>query len=181
MDLRTPFVGVLYLPDKEFLNPNTPVMLPDGQVVAGVGWHSFSQRFEIYDAAGGLIAECRPSGFFRRRFTVRTPDGQPVVDVLPGSWRPINGATITLGSGRPLGVHQSSIWSDRRFEFSTDQGVVGRIDPTTGTFSFRPDSYAFELFQPVMSALEAIALAQAIRLVIRNARQASGGSAAATH
>lgn len=171
MDLRAPFTGVLHMPDKEFMNPNTPVMLPDGQVIAGVGWHTWTQRFEVLDAGGGLIAECRPTGFFRRRYTVLTPTGQTIVDVLPGGWRPINGAAITLGSGQPLSVRQASIWSDRRFEFSTPQGLVGRINPTTGTFSFRPDSYAFEVFQPVMSALEAISLAQALRLVVRSMRQ----------
>jgi hypothetical protein len=178
MDLRAPFTGVLYMPDKEFLSPNSPVMLPDGQVVAGVGWHTWTQRFEVLDAAGGLVAECRPSGFFRKRYTVRTPDGQTVVDLLPGGWRPINGAAVTLGSGRPLSVRQTSMWSERRFEFFTEQGLVGRIDPTTGVFTFHPDSYAFELSQPVMSALEAISLAQALRLVVRAMRQSRSNSAA---
>lgn len=172
MDLRAPFSGVLHMPDKEFLNPNSPVMLPDGRVIATVGWHTWTQRFEIFDATGGLLAECRPTGFFRKRFTVYSPDGRPIVDVLPGGWRPINGAVITLANGGQLGVRQASMWSDRRFEFSTAQGVVARIDPTTGTFTFHPDSYAFELYQPVMSALEAICLAQAIRLVVRSMRQA---------
>lgn len=171
MDLRTPFTGVLYMPDKEFGNPNSPVMLSDGQIVAGVGWH-WTQRFEILDPAGGVVAECRPTGFFRRRYPVRTPDGRTVVEVQPGGWRPINGATITLGSGRALGVRQASMFTERRFEFFTDQGMVGRIEPTTGVFSFHPDSYAFELFQPVLSPLEAIALAQALRMVVRAARQA---------
>lgn len=177
MDLRAPYTGVLYMPDKEFMNPNSPVMLPDGQVVAGVGWHTWTQRFEILDATGGLLAECRPSGFFRKRFTVTAPDGRTIVDVLPGGWRPINGAAITLANGQSLGVQQASMWSDRRFEFSTAQGLVGRINPTTGTFTFHPDSYAFELFQPVMSALEAICLAQAIRLVVRGMRQARNSAA----
>jgi hypothetical protein len=172
MDLYAPFAGVLYLPDKEFLNGSTPVMLPDGQAVAGIAWHTWSHRFEVFDAMGGQIAECRPTGFFRRRYTVVTLTGQPVVDVLSGGWRPINGATITLRSGQPLSVRQASIWSDRRFEFYAAQAMIGRINPTTGTFSFRPDSYAFELFQPVMSALEAIGLAQALRLVVRSQRQA---------
>src|SRR4051794_10418471 len=178
MDLRAPFTGVLYLPDKEFLNPNSPVMLADGQVIAGVGWHTWTQRFEVYDPSGGLIAECRPIGFFRKRYTVRTPDGRTVVDVQPGGWRPVNGATITLGSGRPLSVHWKSVWSDRRFEFSTDQGLVARINPTTGVFSFRPDSYAFEAIQPVMSPLEAIGLAQALRMVVRSQRQARNSASA---
>lgn len=141
---------------------------------AGAGAH----RFEVLDAAGGLVAECRPKGFFRQRYTVSAPDGRTVVDLLPGGWRPINGATITLGSGRSLSVRQTSMWSERRFEFHTQQGVVGRIDPTTGAFTFHPDSYAFELLQPVMSTLEAISLAQALRLVVRAMRQRRSNAAA---
>jgi hypothetical protein len=65
------------------------------------------------------------------------------------------------------------MWSDRKFEFHASDGLVGTIMPTTGTFSFRPDSYAFELHQPVMSALEAISLAQALRVAVRGMRQAA--------
>jgi hypothetical protein len=56
-----------------------------------------------------------------------------------------------------------SLWSDRKFEFHAAGGIVGRIMPTTGTFSFRPDSNALSCSLPVMSALEAISLAQALR------------------
>lgn len=172
MDVSAPFTGVLFMPDKEFLNPDSPVMLADGQVIASVRWHTFTQKFEVYDAAGGLIAECRPTGVFRKHYFVRTPDGRPVIDVKAGVWLPIGGAKVTLANGRAIQVHWKSVWSDRRFEFSTDQGVVGRIGPTTGVFTFRPDSYAFEMVQPVMSPMQAIALAQIVRLMVRARRQA---------
>ena len=48
--------------------------------------------------------------------------------------------------------------------------------PTTGTFSFRLDSYAFEVLTPVMSALEAIAIAQALRLVARGNRSSAAAA-----
>jgi hypothetical protein len=108
---------------------------------------------------------------FRRSYTVRTRDGRPVIQWKRGTWRPINGAELTLASGRRLAVRQVSIWSERRFEFYTPEGVVGRINPTTGVFTFHPDSYAFELLQPVLSALEAISLAQVLRIVVRGMRQ----------
>ena len=172
MDLRAPFTGVLYLPDKEFLNPESPVMLGDGQVIAGVGWHTWTQKFEVYDAAGGLIAECKPTGVFRKHYFVRTPDGRPVVDVKAGAWLPIGGSKVTLANGRPIKVVWKSLWSDRRFEFYSDEGLVARISPTTGVFTFHPDSYSLEMLHPVMSPVEAIALAQIVRLMVRARRQA---------
>ena len=177
MSLFAPFAGTLYLPDKEFLAASTPVLLPDGRVIAGIVWHTWTQRFEVTDPSGAIIAECRPQGVFRRRYTVRTLDGRQVLDLRPGAWRPFNGAELTLASGRPLSIRQVSMWSNRKFEFSSAEGVVGRILPTTGTFSFRPDSYAFELFQPVMSVLEAVSLAQALRLVARAQRQSASAGA----
>jgi hypothetical protein len=177
MSLFAPFTGALYLPDKEFGSSSTPVLLPDGRAIAGIIWHTWTQRFEVTDPAGAVIAECRPQGVFRRRYVVRTRDGRPVIDLRPGAWRPFNGAELTLAGGGRLTIRQLSMWSARKFEFSGPTGVVGRILPTTGTFSFRPDSYAFELFQPVMSALEAISLAQALRVVARGQRQAAAASA----
>lgn len=43
--------------------------------------------------------------------------------------------------------------------------------PTTGAFTFRPDRYAFQLLLPVMSALEAISRAQALRVAVCTMRQ----------
>jgi len=178
MNLLAPFAGTLYLPDKEFLGAGSPVLLPDGRPVAGIRWHVWSERFEVLDPSGAVLAECRPRGVFRRRYPVRMPDGRPVVDLRPGSWRPVNGAEVTLAGGRRLRVRQLSMWSNRRFEFSAAEGPVGRITPTTGTFTFRPDSYAFELFVPVLSGLQAVSLAQALRMVVRamRRRRSSSGS-----
>ncbi|NUT33937.1 MAG: hypothetical protein HOV79_12775 [Hamadaea sp.] len=176
MDLLHPFTGTLYLPDKEFLQGSTPVLLADGRPVAGILWHTWSQRFEITDLAGAIVAECRPEGFFRRRLLVTATGGRPVLDLLPGMWRPFNSAEVTVGGARPLRVHQLSAWSDRKFEFFGADGLpIGRILPTTGTFSFRPDSYSFELIRPYLTALEAIALAQTLRLAARAVRAANSG------
>jgi hypothetical protein len=171
MDLMAPFTGTLYMPDKEFLNPVSDVLLPDGRPVAGVRWHAWTRRFEILDTGGAVIAECQGRGVFTVRYTVTLMNGRTVLALKPGAWRTFNGAQITLGSGRQLGMRQLSIWSERKFEFYGPEGTVGQILPTTGAFSFRPDSYAFEIGVPVMSALEAIGLAQAIRLVVRAQRQ----------
>ncbi|MEV4543288.1 hypothetical protein [Micromonospora echinaurantiaca] len=174
MELFAPFTGTLFLPDKEFLRDGTPVLLPDGRPVAGIRWHTWTQRFEITDPAGSVVAECRTEGIVRRRFRVATPDRRPVLDLLPGVWRPFNSAEVTVGGARPLTIRQLSIWSDRQFEFLAPDGLpVGRILPTTGTFTMRPDSYAFEITRPYLSALEAIAVAQTLRLVARTQRAAA--------
>jgi hypothetical protein len=180
VDLAAAFTGTLFMPDKEFLNSRSPVLLADGRSVAYIQWSNWTQRFSVLDAAGRLVAECRPQGVFRRRFIVLAmPGGRTLVDLRPGAFRPFNGAELTV-SGHPLRLRQVSLWSDRRFEFYAGERLVGRIQPTTGVFSFRPDSYAFELSQPMMSGLEAISLAQAVRSVARGLRQSSAATSASS-
>ena len=170
MDLHAEFAGTIYLPDKRFVTTGT-VSLPDGQPIASIAWRSWSGRFSILDPSGNAIASCQPHGIVRRRYTVLAVNGLPVLDVLPGVLRPFGGMEVTLGSGRRITVRRSSRWSGRRFEiYDANSRPAGRIDPTTGQFSFHPDSYALELMMPVMSALEAIALAQVLRLVVRAIR-----------
>src|SRR5262245_9853668 len=173
VNLLAPFTGVLYLPDKQFLAGGTPVLLANGQPVASIVWHGWTSRFEVLDASGRPAAICHAGGIFRRQYTATLPSGQHLLSLKPGAWRLFNGAELTLASGRSLAVRQMSAWSNRKFEFHAQGSVVGRILPTTGTFSFRPDSYAFELFVPVMSAAEAICLAQALRYVARAQRAAA--------
>jgi hypothetical protein len=43
-------------------------------------------------------------------------------------------------------------------------------------FSFHPDSYEFELTVPVLSILEAVSLAQALRAIVRARRERSSSS-----
>ncbi|MDI1462134.1 hypothetical protein QEZ54_14265 [Catellatospora sp. KI3] len=175
MSLTAPFTGQLLLPDKAMTSGTSPVLDTGGQAVAHVQWHVWSlhSRFEILDVRGTVLAAGGTQGWTGRQLTVRTPDGRTVVDVKLGLWRPINGAAITLGNGRTLGVRQTSVWSDRNFEFSVGGRPVGRITPTTGPLSFRPDSYSFVLNSPVMTALEAISLAQALRAAVRAMRSSA--------
>ena len=167
----------MYLPDKRFVAPGSPVCLPDGDVIALIEWRSWSGRFSILDPSGSAVASCQSRGVFRRRYTVFAVDGLPVVDVLPGVLKPFGDMEATLGGGRRITVQRSSMWSSRRFEFyDADNRLAGRIEPTPGPSKFHPDSYAFELMMPAMSALEAIALAQALRLVVRAIRTAAASS-----
>jgi hypothetical protein len=176
MDLLAEFTGTICLPDKRFVAAGSPVYRSDGHLIALIAWRSWPGRFSILDPSGNAMASCRPRGVFRRRYPVLDVNGLPVLDVLSGAWRPLGGMEVTLGTGRRITVRRSSMWSGRRFEFyDANNRLAGRIDPTTGLFSFHPDSYAFDLMMPVMSALEAIALAQTLRLVARAIRIAASG------
>jgi hypothetical protein len=178
VDLDAIFTGTLYLPDKVVSSGTSPVMLSDGRTIAQVQWHFWTVRskFEILDPLGGVRAEGGSHGFSGRRYAVRTPAGRTLVEIKLGIWRPISGAAVTLGNGNPISVKQTSVWSDRNFQFFSGDRQVGRISPTTSVFTFHPDSYAFELSAPVMSALEAIGLAQALRAVVRAARSQRSAS-----
>lgn len=168
------------MPDKEFLNSRSPVLLADGRTAGYIQWSTWTQRFSVLDASGEVVAECRPQGVFRRRYIVlAVPSGRTLVDLKPGAFRPFNGAELTV-AGHPIRVRQVSMWSDRRFEFYAGERLVGRIQPTTGVFSFRPDSYAFEVPVAGFSGLEAISLAQAVRTVARGLRQAHAASSSSS-
>jgi hypothetical protein len=172
VNLLAPFSGTLYMPDKEFLTAGSPVLSADGRPVAAIRWRIGSQRFEVADATGAVLAECSPRGIYRRRYAVRMRDGRLVVDLRLGAWRAFHGVDLVLASGQRLTLRRVIERSGRRFEFhGADGRLVGRISPTTGAFSFRPDSYALELLLPAMSALEAVALAQALRVAVRGMRR----------
>jgi hypothetical protein len=178
VSLETPFTGTLHLPDKMVPSGTSPVMLADGRTVALIQWHYWTthSRFEVLDPAGTVLAEGAAQGMTRRRFAVRRAGGHPLIDITLGLWRPIKLANITLASGRQVSVRPTSVWSDRKFEILTDGMPAGRIRPTTVLFSFHPDSYEFELTVPVLSILEAVSLAQALRAIVRARRKASASA-----
>lgn len=178
MSLDAPFTGTLHLPDKMVPSGTSPVMLGDGRTVALIQWHFWSlrSRFEVLDPAGGTLAEGSAQGFMGRRFAVRRAGGHPLIDIRLGLWRPLKGASVTLASGRPVSIRPTSIWSDRNFEIFSNGAPAGRIRPTTTVFSFHPDSYEFELTVPVLSILEAVGLAQALRAIVRSMRAQASSS-----
>jgi hypothetical protein len=171
VDLLAPFTGTLLLPDHGFFDRTTSVQLADGRTVAGIGWHYWTDRFDVLDGAGTVIAQCRPRGVFRVRYEVTTTDGRPVVGVVMGGWRAFDDAQVTLPGGRQLSLNRSSAWTRRRFEVHGPRGLVGRIEPTTSAWTGRFSSYAFEIFDGALSVLEAVSLAQAIRTQVRRQRR----------
>jgi hypothetical protein len=172
VDLRAPFTGTLLLPDRGFLERVTPVQLADGRTVAGVGWRFWSERFEVLDESGAVLAQCQPRGAFRVRYSVTTTDGRLVVDLVIGGWtRSYDDAQATLPGGRLLSVRRPSTWTQRRFEVQGARGMVGRIEPASSVWFGRFSSYAFEIFDGALSVLEAVSLAQAIRVHVRRRRR----------
>lgn len=172
MDLYQPYTGVLYLPDKPTAQGVSPVLLADGRPVAQVRWHVMSahQAFEILDPESGAVAASgRLEHALGRRYAVHGPDGHSVlVDVKLGAFRPFDGATITLADGTVLGLHGRP--TGRDFDFIRDGSVIAQIKPTTGLFTFHPDSYEFALPTAVLSIAAAVGLAQALREAAKKIR-----------
>jgi hypothetical protein len=80
-------------------------------------------------------------------------------------------AQVTLSGARLLSVRRPSAWTQRRFKVHGARGMVGRIEPTASIWFGRFSSYAFEIFDGARSVLEAVSLAQAIRVHPRRERR----------
>jgi hypothetical protein len=148
------------------------VTLPDGQPVAQLRWHLMTTRgaFEILDPSGTVeVGRGLAEGLTRRRFVVYGAAGVPVLQLRLGWFGPIGRSTVTLSDGSVL-TTKGSI-TGRRFAVRDTAGRdVARIVPTTGLLSIRPDSFGFELAVPVLSAVQAIGLVQALRAALKSSR-----------
>jgi len=177
MQPYAPFVGVLLLPDRAPFDTTSPVTLSDGQPVASIRWHRWTAkaRFDILDAVGGVeLARGARQGFFGRRFVVSDPRDQPILTLEVGFWGVARRCTVTLGNGQQLFTQGN--WTSRRFSVLDGAGQpVARILNTSKVFSWRPDSFAFELASPVLSIVQAIGLAQCLRAAVEAQRSASAG------
>jgi len=174
MQPNAPFVGVLLLPDKIIPSGTSPVTLPNGAEVALIRWHAWTNRarFEVLDPTGGYeLAHGRAEGFLRRDYGLYAPADGTTVLRLRISWLgPSGGSRVTLPDGRELTAKGN--WLARKFAVTAADGSpVARIVPTQSWMSTRPDSYAFELTQPVLSPVQAIGLAQFIRAAVKSQRQ----------
>jgi hypothetical protein len=168
-----PFRGVLLMPGRAPFGNTSAVTLPDGSPVASIRWHNWSMRarFEILDPAGSVeLAHGGRETF--RRYALRTPTEQPLLDLTLGLFSMGRRATVTLPGGQVLTTRGN--WSSRKFAI-TDQagGPVARIATTSGVFAMRSDSFAFELEAPVLSIVQAVGLAQCMRAAVESARRAS--------
>jgi hypothetical protein len=174
MDPNQPFTGVLLLPDRSLFGKVSAVSLADGQPVAQIRWHRWSMaaRFEILDLTGEqeLAAGGRSTVWGARQYEVTGPGGASLVEVKLNALRP--GAKITLPGG-PLLTTRGN-WTGRKFEVLDADGLgVARIVTTSGLFSARPDSMAFEVTRPVLSIVQAIGLTQCIRASVEARRESA--------
>jgi len=159
MNFRAPFVGTLHLPEKGLGEDRTPVGLADGELVATIRWYVMTSRFQILDLNNAILAEHERVRFRERRILVRTPDGRTIVDATPGVWS-LRGTDVAV-AGQRLAVRLQGRLPLRGIEFHGEQGLIGRI---TVIHPYR-NAYRFDVALPVMSGLEAIALAQTMRAI----------------
>jgi hypothetical protein len=175
--LNAPYAGVLLLPDRQPFGTTAPVTLDTGQQVAMVRWHRWSvrARFDILDAAGsGVLAEGQREGFWGRRFAVVDPTGRPLLDVKFGGLTAIK-SSVVLPNGTELTAHGN--WTSRKFSVEDGSGAeVARLVTTSAVFSFRSESLALELLTPVLSIVQAAALAQCIRAAVEAQNASPAGT-----
>ncbi len=175
MQPYAPFVGVLLLPDRAPFDTISPVTLGDGQPVASIRWHRWTvkARFDILDAVSGAeLASGARQGFFGRQFVVTDPRNQPILTLALGFWGVASRCTVTLGNGQQL-ITQGN-WTSRKFSVLDGAGQpVARILNTSKIFSWRPDSFAFELMAPVLSIVQAVGLVQCLRAAVEAQRSSS--------
>lgn len=170
MDLDTPFTGTLSVPDKLLPHGESPVELPDGQMVAQIRrdllkWGSFG----ILDAAGQEVAIGRSAGFMRRAYTVARANGEVLLELRLG-WRGTAGTSkVTLPDGGQVTVKGSSF--RRRFRIRDGAGTeIGTIRATFSFLSFGGATYEVELQQPVLSTVQVVGLTQCLRKAVTSSR-----------
>lgn len=160
-----PFVGVLLMPDRaKWSQPTSPVMLGDGRPVAAIRWYRMGLlHFDIVDSSQKwLLGTGGAKHIFSRRFAVRDPDGDTLLDLTESVWGAGGRHTVELPDGRRLIARGR--WARRRFEISDPTGrPVARITATGKVFSSHPDSYRYEIVAPALSLIQAIGLAQCLR------------------
>jgi len=65
-------------------------------------------------------------------------------------------------------------WTGRQFQvLDADGTTVAQLATTSGVFSMRQDSLAFEMTSPVLSIVQAIGLAQCMRAAVEASRAAA--------
>jgi hypothetical protein len=179
MDLSAPFTGTLLLPDKLLPHGDSPVELPDGRMVAKINWNILAWgSFTILDPAGQEIAAGKVTGLTQRTYEISGADGGTVLRLELG-WRGAAGrSTLSLPDGGELTLKGATF---RRRWSILDGGdaEVATIIGTSGAFSLRKDAYAFELRQPVLSVVQAVAAAQSLREAVKSARQTTRSRAQA--
>jgi hypothetical protein len=176
MQPYAPFVGVLLLPDKIIPTGTSPVTLADGAPIALIRWRVLTTRarFEVLDPSGRYeLARGQAEGFLRRNYGLYAPaDGDTMLRLRVSLMGPTGRSRVTLPDGRVLTAKGN--WLARKFAVTAPDGsLVARIVPTRSWMSARPDSYGFELAQPLLSPVQAIGLAQFIRAAVKSQRQSA--------
>jgi hypothetical protein len=178
MNPHAPFTGVLLLPDRPPFGTTSQVTLPDGLPVAAIRWHrfGFGARFDILDPSGGtVLASGARAGISGLRYRLLGPAQEMLLELKLSGWGLSGRTRITLAGGRMLTAKGN--WSARQFAVTDERHQpVAQLVNTSRLFSLRPDNLAFETAAPVLSAVQAIGLAQCMRAAV----EAQNSSQAAT-
>jgi hypothetical protein len=170
MDLDAPFTGELSVPDKLLPHGESPVELPDGQLVAQIRQHLMRWRsFDILDAQGQQVATGTSSGWMRRRYTVTRTNGEQLLQLTLG-WRGTSGTSkVSLHNGAEMTVRGSTF--RRSFAIRDTNGAeVGTIRPVFRIMGFGGNDYRARLHQPVLSLLQVVSLTKCLRKAVKSSQ-----------
>jgi hypothetical protein len=170
MDLDAPFTGELAVPDKLLPHGESPVELPDGQLVAQIRQHLMRWRsFDILDAQGQHVATGTSSGWIRRRFTVTRANGEQLLQLTLG-WRGTSGTSkISLPHGAEMTVRGSTF--RRSFALRDANGAeVGTIRPAFRVMGFGGNDYRVRLHQPVLTLVQVVGLTKCLRKAVKSSQ-----------
>jgi hypothetical protein len=175
MQPHAPFTGVLLLPDLPLSKATSTVTCGDGEPVAVLRWRRAARkRFEILDARSGAeLAHGGPDRLFDG-FQLHGPDEAPLLQLAPGLFGPAGWGMVTLPDRRRFTARGSR----SRTVFSIEDGA-GRLvaQILTGSRAWgmpQSQNLAFELRVPTLSIVQAVGLAQCIR--VGNAARHHAGS-----
>lgn len=172
MDYDAPYLGSLYMPRIRRLRGGVvPVRGDIGEHVASVRTDRLAfNRFAVLNTAGRLIAYCeaerlRPQHWFAsRQWRTWAADGSVIMDVAANL--PAGSAEITLANGASLRLEYD--WPDPTIRLLNYTDEIALLAPTNWEASDPPaQPHIFVLSQRILSAVQAISVAQCVRQDVR--------------
>jgi hypothetical protein len=172
--MNTYFSGVLVLPQMRILGSESAVTTAEGVPVALLKSRTGRSCFEILDpAGGGLLATGAQASIWGTKYELMGPQSQFLLQVKFSGWRgPTGPGTVTLADGRTLTT--KGTMSGRDFSISDGAGTpVGKLHTTSRVFTLKRSGLELELTAAVLTAVQAIGLAEFLRTAVEAATAAA--------